>query len=473
MSAKTPLLDQLAVHDEALAEATTRVRALKRDTAAGKATIEQLRREAGVEPLIRQIEEAVKRLRARRTKHDTNAIELLRGTPRKAPASQPNVRPTTAPGSSESTSQDQPRRRPTVEANLQEHCAARPAQSPRPGRRGAQRRAPVVDLLGPIDGVDGHSVPDNEPHPPSDPPARGRPWPRRGTAGPREGPGHRPTARRRRAAHDLTRALLRLRQRQHDAASTLPHLRRTDNGSRCPGAGARADPTWRKLRAQSSPATAHRCRRAEPSQRTSTTSHRLLPAEPTSRAICSPCARGASTGQGASRSSAPGPGTRGACPPPRQSCPNLAAISGRRSWRSLVSRFRARGGASPAVVGADRRRRRSTGSAAWAVEGVAVAMGGVSSSDVARAQWICQVDDEPVGALRSATWTSGIARRGRCRGRAGRRGSMGQPGAAPLAGYMAPLERPSPGPEQEFGMTPVARMKLGIATGEAAMTARR
>jgi len=52
-------------------------------------------------------------------------------------------------------------------------------------------------------------------------------------------------------------------------------------------------------------------------------------------------------------------------------------------------------------------------------------------------------------------------------------GSMGQPRLHPLAGYLAQLEQSIARAEQEFGMTPLARMKLGIATGEAALTAQR
>lgn len=52
-------------------------------------------------------------------------------------------------------------------------------------------------------------------------------------------------------------------------------------------------------------------------------------------------------------------------------------------------------------------------------------------------------------------------------------GSMGQPVLHPLAGYIAQLEQAIAKAEAEFGLTPLARMRLGIATGEAALTAQR
>lgn len=52
-------------------------------------------------------------------------------------------------------------------------------------------------------------------------------------------------------------------------------------------------------------------------------------------------------------------------------------------------------------------------------------------------------------------------------------GSMGQPVLHPLAGYLAQLEQSIAKAEAEFGLTPMARMRLGIATGEAALTAQR
>ena len=93
------------------------------------------------------------------------------------------------------------------------------------------------------------------------------------------------------------------------------------------------------------------------------------------------------------------------------------------------------------------------------------------ASDVARAvdpladaqrleRWITQVDE----------WNRGMA--------AFRRerfvlGSQGQPVLNPLAAYLAKLETAIASSECEFGMTPLSRMRLGIATGEAAMTAQR
>lgn len=48
------------------------------------------------------------------------------------------------------------------------------------------------------------------------------------------------------------------------------------------------------------------------------------------------------------------------------------------------------------------------------------------------------------------------------------RGSMGQPVAHPLLGYLSQLEGQISKAEAAFGMTPIARLRLGIALGEAA-----
>jgi P27 family predicted phage terminase small subunit len=48
------------------------------------------------------------------------------------------------------------------------------------------------------------------------------------------------------------------------------------------------------------------------------------------------------------------------------------------------------------------------------------------------------------------------------------KGSMGQPVANPLLGYLAQLESQIAKTEAAFGMTPIARLRLGIALGEAA-----
>ena len=53
------------------------------------------------------------------------------------------------------------------------------------------------------------------------------------------------------------------------------------------------------------------------------------------------------------------------------------------------------------------------------------------------------------------------------------KGSMGQPVLNPLAAYLNQLEAVVAKAEEAFGMTALARMRLGIATGEAAMTAER
>lgn len=47
-------------------------------------------------------------------------------------------------------------------------------------------------------------------------------------------------------------------------------------------------------------------------------------------------------------------------------------------------------------------------------------------------------------------------------------GSMGQPVLNPLAQYMGKLESTIAKLENELGLTPLARMRLGVATGEAA-----
>ena len=50
-------------------------------------------------------------------------------------------------------------------------------------------------------------------------------------------------------------------------------------------------------------------------------------------------------------------------------------------------------------------------------------------------------------------------------------GSQGQPVLNPLAGYLSTLEREIAAAEPAFGMTPIARLRLGIAIGEARRTA--
>ncbi len=51
------------------------------------------------------------------------------------------------------------------------------------------------------------------------------------------------------------------------------------------------------------------------------------------------------------------------------------------------------------------------------------------------------------------------------------KGSTGQPVLNPLAGYLTSLEAIITRIEVEFGMGPLSRMRLGIATGQAALTA--
>lgn len=51
-------------------------------------------------------------------------------------------------------------------------------------------------------------------------------------------------------------------------------------------------------------------------------------------------------------------------------------------------------------------------------------------------------------------------------------GSMGQPVLNPLGTYLATLESQISKMETEFGVGPLSRMRLGIATGQAALTAQ-
>ena len=51
------------------------------------------------------------------------------------------------------------------------------------------------------------------------------------------------------------------------------------------------------------------------------------------------------------------------------------------------------------------------------------------------------------------------------------KGSTGQPVLNPLASYLTSLEATISRAEQELGMTPLARLKLGIAVGQAKLTA--
>ena len=51
------------------------------------------------------------------------------------------------------------------------------------------------------------------------------------------------------------------------------------------------------------------------------------------------------------------------------------------------------------------------------------------------------------------------------------KGSMGQPVINPLVGYLRDLEETIRYAEQQLGLTPVARIRLGIALGEARLTA--
>ena len=50
-------------------------------------------------------------------------------------------------------------------------------------------------------------------------------------------------------------------------------------------------------------------------------------------------------------------------------------------------------------------------------------------------------------------------------------GSMGQPTLNPLASYVASREAAIKDAEEKYGMTPLSRMKLGIAVGQAKLTA--
>lgn len=51
-------------------------------------------------------------------------------------------------------------------------------------------------------------------------------------------------------------------------------------------------------------------------------------------------------------------------------------------------------------------------------------------------------------------------------------GSMGQPALNPLAGYMAQREAAIRDAELAYGMTPMSRLRLGIAVGQAKLTAQ-
>lgn len=51
-------------------------------------------------------------------------------------------------------------------------------------------------------------------------------------------------------------------------------------------------------------------------------------------------------------------------------------------------------------------------------------------------------------------------------------GSMGQPTLNPLAGYLAQREAAIREAENAYGMTPIARLRLGIAVGQAKLTAQ-
>lgn len=53
------------------------------------------------------------------------------------------------------------------------------------------------------------------------------------------------------------------------------------------------------------------------------------------------------------------------------------------------------------------------------------------------------------------------------------RGSMGQPVLNPLFGYLAQLDAQLTRAESEFGMTPMARLRLGLSLGELALQQQR
>lgn len=87
--------------------------------------------------------------------------------------------------------------------------------------------------------------------------------------------------------------------------------------------------------------------------------------------------------------------------------------------------------------------------------------GAVTGTDhYALKRWIQSVDerDRLLTAVQKATTV---------------RGSTGQPVLNPLAKRLDQLEAQIKGFEQQFGMTPKARADLGIATGNAAMTAEQ
>lgn len=88
----------------------------------------------------------------------------------------------------------------------------------------------------------------------------------------------------------------------------------------------------------------------------------------------------------------------------------------------------------------------------------AVGGGADRSSDMPRLyRWIIDVD-ELTRVTRSLRRKRLVA------------GSMGQPVLNPLASYKAQLERSIAATEEHFGMTHLARMRLGIAAGQAQKT---
>jgi P27 family predicted phage terminase small subunit len=96
-----------------------------------------------------------------------------------------------------------------------------------------------------------------------------------------------------------------------------------------------------------------------------------------------------------------------------------------------------------------------------------------------RAYWESQVSaavDRKADGHRIERWIRAVDEYERC-SRTFRRhrivsGSTGQPTLNPLAAYLAKLETSITKAEAELGLTPMARLKLGIAYGEAQMTAR-
>lgn len=102
----------------------------------------------------------------------------------------------------------------------------------------------------------------------------------------------------------------------------------------------------------------------------------------------------------------------------------------------------------------------------------------VSTRKVWRAYWESQVSnaaDQQADLHRLHRWIHYVDEYERCSDefRAQRlvKGSMGQPVLNPLATYLATIEANISRAENEMGLTPLARLRLGITYGQAMLTA--